>query len=206
MTIEHAIPKIEWAIELYYNSVRQEVRSWRSYELEARCGRESYHPAEGALGPLIEFGGQTRWWQDVVEKASTQQKAEPPGLRLIIRRTRKTQRWWPKEWGSIYGSSVRSPTPSHTQTFQIKWEVYFLKKSSLVFIHCVNMYSACICVYMHIYSRWWLYNIYIIKWFQLLLPNTNNSIQYQSFSCTQWSGYKYCCLTLTIRFKIRLHL
>ena len=36
-------------------------------------------------------------------------------------------------------------------TFQIKWEVYFLKKSSLVFIHCVNMYSACICVYMHIY-------------------------------------------------------
>ena len=27
----------------------------------------------------------------------------------------------------------------------------FLKKSSLVFIHCVNMYSACICIYMHIY-------------------------------------------------------
>ena len=31
--------------------------------------------------------------KDVVEKASTQQKAEPPGPRLSIRRTRKTQRW-----------------------------------------------------------------------------------------------------------------
>ena len=26
MTIKHAIPKIEWAIELLYNSVRQEVK------------------------------------------------------------------------------------------------------------------------------------------------------------------------------------
>ena len=45
MTIKHAIPKIEWAIELLYNSVRQEVS-----ELEVRCGRDSHHPAEGALG------------------------------------------------------------------------------------------------------------------------------------------------------------
>ena len=65
MTIKHAIPKIEWAIEwaieLLYNSVRQEVRrvedqtSWRSGsrstdESETRCGRESHHLAEGALG------------------------------------------------------------------------------------------------------------------------------------------------------------
>ena len=43
---------------------RQEVSSWRSDELVTRFGRES------------------------------QQKAEPPGLRLSIRRTRKTQRWY----------------------------------------------------------------------------------------------------------------
>ena len=45
MTIKHAIPKIEWAIEwaieLLYNSVGQEVRSWEPDELETRYGRES---------------------------------------------------------------------------------------------------------------------------------------------------------------------
>ena len=62
---------IEWTIELLYNSVktgsqswREDVVekattrqkgpsgppvSWRSDELETRCGRESHHPAGGAL-------------------------------------------------------------------------------------------------------------------------------------------------------------
>ena len=41
-----------------------------------------------------EFGDQTRWWQDAVEKTSTQQSG-PPGLRLSsIRRTGK-KHWWP---------------------------------------------------------------------------------------------------------------
>ncbi len=51
MTIKHDIPKIEWAIELLYNSViTGSQMSWRSDELETRCGRENHHPAEGALG------------------------------------------------------------------------------------------------------------------------------------------------------------
>ena len=50
MTIKHAIPKIEWAMELLYNSVKTE--------------------------------SQLVWRPDVVEKASTQQKAGPLGLRL----------------------------------------------------------------------------------------------------------------------------
>ena len=37
---------------------------------------------KGPRDPRLSFGDQTRWWQDVVEKASTQQKAEPPGPRL----------------------------------------------------------------------------------------------------------------------------
>ena len=47
----------------------------------------------------------TRWRQEVSELEirwvrersgrESQQKAEPPGLRLSIRRTRKPQRWWP---------------------------------------------------------------------------------------------------------------
>ena len=47
MTIKHHIPKIEWTIELLYNSVRTGSQSvWSSESLEARCGRESQHPAE----------------------------------------------------------------------------------------------------------------------------------------------------------------
>ena len=97
MTIKHAIPKIEWAIEWALNyhitQSRQEVRVRDRTELEKRCGRES--PAEGALGALMSWGpekllircgrqshsrpkgpwgppvvSETRWWQDVVEKAS----------------------------------------------------------------------------------------------------------------------------------------
>ena len=50
MTIKHTIPKIEWAIELLYNSVRTGSQwvgdqvSWRRY------GRESHHPTERAIG------------------------------------------------------------------------------------------------------------------------------------------------------------
>ena len=58
MTIKHAIPNIEWAIELLYNSVRQDVS-----ELEIRV-----------VGV------------DVVGKANTQQKAPSgPPMELEIR-------------------------------------------------------------------------------------------------------------------------
>ena len=81
MTIKHAIPKtaemthsdgqlwgdIEWAIELLYNSVRQEVSFfgdqlvWRSECLETRCGRESKQPAESwAPRHLVEQPWRTR--------------------------------------------------------------------------------------------------------------------------------------------------
>ena len=63
MTIKHAIPKIEWAIELLYNSVKTASQmSWRSEKSETRCGRESHHPAEGALGTPSEL--EIRWVRD----------------------------------------------------------------------------------------------------------------------------------------------
>ncbi len=44
-------------VELLYNSVLR-----KSNQLETRCGRESQHPAEGALRPPInQFGDQTSW-------------------------------------------------------------------------------------------------------------------------------------------------
>ena len=98
-----------------------------------------------------------RWsFGDAVKKAIIQQRAGPLGLWLSR----------PGEWkrhnagchksgGSIYCSSVRSPTPSHSktlsnpfQTLTIKWEVHiFLKESSLVLYHCVVViHSAYICI------------------------------------------------------------
>ena len=50
MTIKHAIPKIEWATELLYNSMRTESLDLEIRRVWERCGRESHHPAEGALG------------------------------------------------------------------------------------------------------------------------------------------------------------
>ena len=108
MTIKHAIPEIlSWRLNYYIIQWRQEVS---------------------------EFGDQTRWWQDAAEEASIQQKG-PPGLRLSSpgERERHNADGY-KSGGQYIAVFVRSPTPSHTQTFQIKWEVYFLKKSSLVFI------------------------------------------------------------------------
>ena len=55
MTIKHAIPKIEWAIKLLYNLVKTGSQSWRSDELETRCGRESYTQLKGPSGPPMEF-------------------------------------------------------------------------------------------------------------------------------------------------------
>ena len=47
ITVKHAIPKTEWAIELLYNSVKRGSQSvWRSDEWETGCGRESQHSAE----------------------------------------------------------------------------------------------------------------------------------------------------------------
>ena len=88
---------------------------------------------------------ETRWWQDVVEKASTQQKTEPLGLRLSNPGERERHNADGHNSGGQYiCSSVRSPTTSHTQTLSnpfrtltIKWEVYIIpKKSSLVSLLC----------------------------------------------------------------------
>ena len=60
MTIKHAIPKIEWAIELLYNLVKTGSQSvwrpvWRPDPLLTRCGRGSQHSAESwAPGPPVE--------------------------------------------------------------------------------------------------------------------------------------------------------
>ena len=198
MTIKHAIPKIEraieWAIELLYNSVwtgsqwvgdqrsrsREVVEkatarrrgpwgpwlSWRSDELVIRCGRKSHHPAEGALGSPSSFD------DPLVIRCGreSQQKAEPPGLWLSIRRTRTTHGYVRRGWrGQYVAVFVWSPTPSHTQTLQIKWEVYFFEEvfdrsfiiASIciqhIYVLCIYVYVLCVCIvnYGHGYTTYW---------------------------------------------------
>ena len=93
MTIKHVIPKIEWAIELLYNSVKTGGSvSWRSDESETRCGRESHHPAES--WPLS-------------------------GLRLSSTGEKERHNIdGHKSGGQYIAVFVQSPTPSHTQTLQ----------------------------------------------------------------------------------------
>ena len=99
--------------------------SWGSDELEIRCSRENQHPER--LGP------------------------QAPGW--AAQENRKETWLWPIEWGSICCSSVRSPTPSHTQPFQIKWEEYF-SKDCVARLYCVvvMILSACICIW--VYNMW----------------------------------------------------
>ena len=97
MTIKYAIPKtakvthsdgqlwedIEWAIELSYNSVKTRSHSvWRPDKLVIRCGRESQHPAEGALGTPDWVWGSEEMEKWCCRENSTQQRAGLSGLRL----------------------------------------------------------------------------------------------------------------------------
>ena len=85
MTIKHAIPKIEraieWVIELLYNSVRQEVSELESRRIGEKSGKESHHPAEGALGIPDGVWGPD---QLVIRCSRESQQSGPPGLRLSI--------------------------------------------------------------------------------------------------------------------------
>ena len=154
---------IEWAIELLYNSAKTGSQLvWRP-EVGDKMRRESHNPAEGAFGSPIEFEDRRVWRSEILETrcgSESQHSAEswapgPPVEQLW--RTRKTQRLWLIEWGSIYCSSVLSPTSSHTQTFQIKWDVYFSKRPCRSSLLCVVMtlhayvdvYVLCVCIVNH---------------------------------------------------------
>ena len=138
------------------------------------CYWENSTQQKGPSGPPIEFGNQESWKNDAVEKtAHSKGDYRDPQPRILGIRWvgEKMLEWehvpetlgpqapswaaqengketllWPEEWGSICCSSVRSPTPSHTQPFQIKWEVYFSKEVCRSSLLCRRYDSACICI------------------------------------------------------------
>ena len=117
-------------VEQLYNWVHRKFN-----QLETRCGRESQHSAEGALRtPINQFGDQTSWREDAGMRTYPRESGLP-GHRLSSPGERERNAVM---WGSICCSSLRSPTPSHTQPFQIKWEVYF-SNNCVACIYCVVM-------------------------------------------------------------------
>ena len=135
-------PTRRWTLNYYITRWRPEV------SLEARpVGdkmryRKLAHSRVGPQAPDWEFWGsdelEIRCWigEHVPERLG------PQAAGWAAWEKGKETRWWPIEWGSICCSSVRSPTPSHTQPFQIKWEVYFSK-------NCVARLYCCVVMFMH---------------------------------------------------------
>ena len=143
MIIQHAIPRTaevtysddqlwgdtEWAIELLYDSVK--------------------------TGSQF-FLDQTRWCQDMVEKASSQQKDEPPGLWLSsLGEQERHNTDGHKSGGQYIAVLFGLQLPLTHTTLSIKWEVYFSKNcvTRLVFIIIVSLCSASICIWLYNYTH-----------------------------------------------------
>ena len=114
---------------------------WRSnMPFQRLSGRWNYYINRWRQ-EVRQFGDRRVWREDAVEKNSNQLSG-PPGLRLSNPGERKRTLKAIRVGRSICCSSVQSPTPSHTQTFQIKWEVYFSNVVSLV-VFIVSLLLLC---------------------------------------------------------------
>ena len=123
---------------------------------------------------VSQFGGQTRCWQDVVEKASTRQKTGPPGLRLSSPGEQERHNADGHKSGGQYIAVLFGlqlpltvkPWVTLFEPFQIKWEVYFSKTVSLV-VFIVSLRSARICIWLYnsISDFCFLIHIYLSNWF-----------------------------------------
>ena len=156
MTSKHAIPKIEWAIELLYNSVKT-GRQWVGDQryLETRCDRESHHPAKGALGTpdgvgdQMSFGDQTSWWEDAGMRTCPREVGPPgPWLSSPGERQRHTAKSGGTGEVNMLQSSFSLQLPLIRTNLTIKWEVYLFKEVFAHHYRCVVIIlSAWICIW-----------------------------------------------------------
>ena len=109
--------EIEWAMNYNITQCPGNSTSLETREMEKWCSREN----------------------------STQQRARPPGLRLSCPGELERNADGHKNGGQYVAVFVRSSTPSHTQPFQIKWEVYFSKK-------CVARLYCCVVMHAYAYA------------------------------------------------------
>ena len=113
MPFQRLSGRLSGRLNYYITRWRQEVSELEFRRVGESGRRESHHPAEGALGTPDGVWGPD---QLVIRCGrESQQKAEPPGLRLSIRRTRTTHGYVRRDWwGQYVAVFVWSPTPSHT--------------------------------------------------------------------------------------------
>ena len=120
-------------LNYYITRCRQEVR-----ELGTRCGRESHHPAEGALGTLSEFGDPLRTRCGRESQHSAESWA--PGLLVEYQKNEKDTTLMAIRVGVNILQSLFGLQLPLTRNLSNKVRgIFFLKKSSLVFIHCAIM-------------------------------------------------------------------
>ena len=136
---------IEWAIELLYNSVETgsqwvgDQMSW-SQDMVGKATTQQKGPSE----PPMEFGDQTSWCEETGMRTCPR---EAPGWAA---QGNENDTWrCPEGLGRSICSSLCSVSNSLSHaTFQIKWVVYFFNEVFARLYYCVNMSSACICVYV----------------------------------------------------------
>ena len=162
MTIKHAIPKIEWAIELLYNSVKtgsRLVRGQRSRRQDVV--EKATTQQKGPSGPPASFL-ETSWWEDAGMRTCPRE-AGPPALRSSSspgeRERHTTMSGGAGKVNMLQSLFILQLPLSHTQQpFQIKWEVYFFKEVFARRYYCVIMilqayvYVLCVCIVNHIYQ------------------------------------------------------
>ena len=116
--------------------------SWRKDAGMRNMSQSGWGPRKS-----VSFGDQTSWWQDAVEKASTQQSG-PSGPRLSSPGERERNAFMAIGVGvnMLQFCSV-SNSLSHT-TLSIKWEVYFSRELCRSSLLCRRYDSACRCIWV----------------------------------------------------------
>ena len=160
MTNKHAIPKIlSGRLNYYITRWRQEVSELESEKLETSCGRESHHPAEGALG-TSDWVLETSWWEDAGMRTYPRE-AWPPGPRLSNpgERERHTAMSGGAGEVNMLPSLFSFQLPLTHKPSNKVGDIFYeeLCRSSLLLRQNVD------CMYMCIYAYlwWWLYSILI---------------------------------------------
>ena len=121
MTIKNSILKIEWASNDYITQLSS-TSSWVEFEFQASWRGDVIRKATPGRGGPREPRWSLGSREDADKMWQITQQSEPLGLRLSIKRTRKTQRDGHKNEGSKYCSYIRSPAPSPTQTLNNPFE------------------------------------------------------------------------------------
>ena len=161
-----------WTLNYYITQCTGNSISWRSDAFDQMSWRQDAVKKASTQDPA-RVGPQAPDWAVAVgykmlDWGTCPREAGPPALGWAAQENGKETWLWPIEWGSICCSSVQSPTPSHTQPFQIKWEVYFSK-------NCVARLYCVVVMIMHAsaYEYTTHTHIYICIFWQNFFVNAN---------------------------------